>query len=41
MKHVSTVMNISIDPTQYGLICGLRRDHFIMKLIKFAHQGTQ
>ena len=34
MKHVTTVMNISTDFTQCELIYGLRRDHFIMKLIK-------
>ena len=33
MKYVITVMNISIDLTQCGLIWGLRRDDFIMKLI--------
>ena len=33
MKHVITVLNISIGLTQYGLIWPLRRDHFIMKLI--------
>ena len=33
MKHVITVLNISTDLTQCGLIWGLRTDHFIMKLI--------
>ena len=33
MKYVITVMNISIDLTQCGLILRLRRDDFIMKLI--------
>ena len=33
MKYVITVMNISIGLTQRGLIWGLRRDDFIMKLI--------
>ena len=33
MKYVITVMNISIDLTQCGLILGLRRDDFIMNLI--------
>ena len=33
MKYVITVMSISIGLTQYGLIVGLRRNHFIMKLM--------
>ena len=33
MKYVITVMNISIDLAQCGLIWGLWRDRFIMKLI--------
>ena len=33
MKYVIIVMNISIGLTQCGLIWGLRRDDFIMKLI--------
>ena len=33
MKYVITVMNISIGLTQCGLIRGLRKDDFIMKLI--------
>ena len=33
MKYVITVINISIGVTQCGLILGLRRDDFIMKLI--------
>ena len=32
MKHVYTVLNISIGLTQCGQIWGLRRDHWIMKL---------
>ena len=33
MKYVITVMNTSIGLTQCGLIWGLRRDDFIIKLI--------
>ena len=33
MKHVITAMNIPIGLRECGLILGLRRDHFIMKLI--------
>ena len=33
MKYVITVMNVSIGLALYGLIYGLRRDDFIMKLI--------
>ena len=33
MKHVITAMNISIGLTQSEPVRGLKRDHFIMKLI--------
>ena len=39
MKHVITVLNISIDLIQRGLIWPLRRDHFIMNLINLLIRG--